>query len=551
MTIVVIKGVEEGVGDLTDKGDAWGDMLKEHHPRETYTSRTVFGSMIGRGVILIGISSLLACVAPLFAGPALSQESEPFSVKSVVQTAKNAIVLVVASDSEGNELSQGSGFVIDASGTIVTNYHVMDGASTAVVKFYNGTFAPVEGVLSFDSDVDLVLLQTSSHDTQSVELGNPEAAEVGETVVVIGNPQGLEATVSEGIISAIRPGKGGRVIQFTAPVSAGSSGGAVLNTRGEVIGVTSFTVETGQNLNFAYPVENVYRLLADKKLRSLQSVFSDTRKGIVTEEVALEFEALDALNRRNYRLAKRKYEQILEADPYSTVGLIGVGTAMVLSEEFGEGAKVLRQGMLLDEIKDHPNYEQAARLMFGIAQLQLWQTSGQWDNRLRGIESLQLFLSNSRNSIFSDRQYRTWVAETLLTVSDVSGEWESNGIPPVSTWMRAPFTLELEQDGAKVEFVFKSPKPTGTRWTASIFGTAQRSGDKFVGTIRSFFSTLQVTPSISGSVNSFEGEVELELSDDFDTLIGTIHFNNNQRVINRKTQMYPPFTHKWVLRRRY
>ena len=100
---------------------------------------------------------------------------------------------------------------------------------------------------------DLVLLKISASQTASLSLGDSDKVEVGDSVFAIGNPQGLEGTFSQGIVSSIREIGSDKLLQITAPISPGSSGGPVLNSEGEVIGVSVATFRDGQNLNFAIP----------------------------------------------------------------------------------------------------------------------------------------------------------------------------------------------------------------------------------------------------------------------------------------------------------
>ena len=102
-----------------------------------------------------------------------------------------------------------------------------------------------------------------------VSLGNSDFAQVGETVYAVGNPRGLEGTFSQGIISSIRPVGSDKLIQITAPLSPGSSGGPVLNRKGEVIGVSVFTIRNGQNLNFAIPSNYVKPLLTKVRIHEI------------------------------------------------------------------------------------------------------------------------------------------------------------------------------------------------------------------------------------------------------------------------------------------
>jgi S1-C subfamily serine protease len=110
----------------------------------------------------------------------------------------------------------------------------------------------LEGVIAFDEKHDLALVRAPIP-APSLSINEKTAAEIGETVFAVGNPEGLEGTFSQGIVSGIRNTLEGKWIQITAPISPGSSGGPVLNSKGEVLGIAVATLRSGQNLNFAIP----------------------------------------------------------------------------------------------------------------------------------------------------------------------------------------------------------------------------------------------------------------------------------------------------------
>jgi len=177
-------------------------------------------------------------------------------------------VLVVALDKSGQELGQGSGFIVTHDGKVVTNYHVIENASSALIKSSNGAFYPVEGILGLDEENDLAVLKASGKDFPILPLGYSARVRVGEQVIAIGSPLALEGTVSNGIVSAMRTIKDGKVkvIQTTAAISPGSSGGALLNLKGEVVGVTSYHLIRGENINFAIIVDYIRPLLASNEI---------------------------------------------------------------------------------------------------------------------------------------------------------------------------------------------------------------------------------------------------------------------------------------------
>jgi hypothetical protein len=165
-----------------------------------------------------------------------------------------SVVTIIAVDENGQPLSLGSGFFINENGEIVTNYHVLEGSANATVKTIKGEKGDIIEVIKADPKLDLIVARTSLKNTVPVRLGDSDKIEPGEDIVAIGNPAGLERTVSKGIISAIRKTEGIDLIQITAPISPGSSGGPVFNLSGETIGVATAYLAAGQNLNFAMPI---------------------------------------------------------------------------------------------------------------------------------------------------------------------------------------------------------------------------------------------------------------------------------------------------------
>lgn len=200
-------------------------------------------------------------------------ESLPLKELSIVDLAEqqgNAVVMIAA------ENSFGSGFNVDSNGIIITNYHVVKNANKINVRFKNGDIFEVTKVFNIDQRKDICILKIEGFDLPTVKLGNSNELKIGESVVAIGNPQGLENTVSNGIISGKRKFQGFTLLQTTTPISPGSSGGPLFNMRGEVIGITSATLatENSQNLNFAIPINYARGLLQENKNLSFDVLVS-------------------------------------------------------------------------------------------------------------------------------------------------------------------------------------------------------------------------------------------------------------------------------------
>jgi tetratricopeptide (TPR) repeat protein len=184
------------------------------------------------------------------------------SLPSLIKRIKPSVVIVFVYDNKGEFLQLGSGFFISQIGDIITNYHVLKGASSAEVKTSGGKTYPITYIVAEDEQSDIIRLSVNIPSKYVHPLSlSATVPEVGERILVYGSPLGLEKTVSDGIISAIREVPGyGKLIQITAPISPGSSGSPVLNMKGEVIGIATFQFIEGQNLNFAIPSERIANL---------------------------------------------------------------------------------------------------------------------------------------------------------------------------------------------------------------------------------------------------------------------------------------------------
>lgn len=187
--------------------------------------------------------------------------SKVSEVKEIADLITPSVVLVVADVGNGN-YSQGSGFFfnLDNSQYIITNSHVISGAKSVQVKTYDGTVHDAT-ITQDDSVLDLAKLTLNDSNHNSIQWYNSEdVVSVGDQCIAIGNPLDLENSVTTGVISAKRPDATEDLFQISAPITHGSSGGALLDKNGCIIGITSAGIEKFQGANFAIPIDYVFKM---------------------------------------------------------------------------------------------------------------------------------------------------------------------------------------------------------------------------------------------------------------------------------------------------
>jgi hypothetical protein len=191
-------------------------------------------------------------------GSSIKAPPQRLTPKQIVERSKPAIVQVEAG---GDRM--GTGFILDRSGVVATNLHVVVGAEEIKVRLVDGTVLTVPRVIAVDADHDLALLDVDARTPlPTLLLGDSDKVAAGDPVLAIGNPLGLGYTVSDGLISSVRQfSEDVTLLQISAPISQGSSGGPLFNNYGEVIGVATAIFAEGQNLNFGVPSNYVRKLM--------------------------------------------------------------------------------------------------------------------------------------------------------------------------------------------------------------------------------------------------------------------------------------------------
>jgi hypothetical protein len=200
---------------------------------------------------------------PTVANPAPTKSQD---LTSLIQRVRPAVVTVIVYDHRGKELGFGSGFFVSRGGELLTNHHVIEGASSARIRTFDGRTWPLRVILADDKGSDLARLVAFMDGPVPFLSMAGQTPRVGDRVLVIGSPMGLDETVTDGIVSAVPAEREGQsdlepaTLQVTAAISEGSSGGPVVDALGDVIGVATAYMSEGENLGFAVPLARIKTL---------------------------------------------------------------------------------------------------------------------------------------------------------------------------------------------------------------------------------------------------------------------------------------------------
>lgn len=210
-------------------------------------------------ILIIGLIGLITIVNFVFVSYTFMNKKNKFEVLS------ESVLMLKIYDIYNELIATGSGFVAIDDDILITNYHVIEGAAKIEAVDESDVVYSVNSVIAFDEEQDLAILRfTGNTNMKPLKLADSSKVTKGTKVIAIGSPLGLKNTVSTGIVSSIRGDEMDNVIQITAPISIGSSGGALFTENKKVIGVTFAGMENGENLNLAIP-SNVVKQLYDER----------------------------------------------------------------------------------------------------------------------------------------------------------------------------------------------------------------------------------------------------------------------------------------------
>jgi len=272
----------------------------------------------------------------------------------IVDRAKPSIVVVFACAKDGKTVGQGTGFFINYDGEIVTCRHVVANAERVVVKTARGRIYGATQIVAEDVAGDIARLAVRIPSSEAKPLAlSPVQPREGERIIVIGNPLGLELTVSDGIVSAIRNTDTGKTIQLTAPISPGSSGSPVLNMKGEVVAIVNGGKSEGQNLNFAIPAERIARLTRIKgKIFDQQITIMPAPQKPPSENPLAK--GLNFLEKDDYATALSLFEEAARLNPNNATARFYIGVCNLATGEPEEAIK-----SFYSTIRITPDYAEA------------------------------------------------------------------------------------------------------------------------------------------------------------------------------------------------
>ena len=293
--------------------------------------------------------------------PALASAKTP---EQIFEQVSSSVVVVDIFDSKNEFIGQGSGVVIGA-GQVITNCHVAKRGKSRQVRQSGKTFAAT--MQYSDPSRDLCQLNVPDLHAPPVVLGTAKKLKVGQRVYAIGAPEDLELTLSEGLISSLRPHEGADYIQTSAAISLGSSGGGLFDDQGQLIGITTFYHAEGQNLNFALPVDWIGEL--PKRAQGILPVAKKSGLDWLNRVVALE-------HKKDWPGMLKLSQQWVKNEPVSADAWFSLGIAHKNLKQYDQAIKAYRGalriqpeyadawnnlGNILNNIKQHEQAIQAYR----------------------------------------------------------------------------------------------------------------------------------------------------------------------------------------------
>jgi len=257
----------------------------------------------------------------------------PYQVDEIVKKNLPSAIQIKVVRSNGNK-AQGSGFFISKNGIGISNFHVFKDAKSASITTYDSLEYQISAILGFSIEDDLILFKIDSLETNPIEFSRREPKQ-GEVVVVISSPLNYHNSVTSGYVSGFPTPDAVQVIQIDAAISSGSSGGMVLNDRGQLIGVAQAIETRGQNLNFAIPANSVQNLYYKMDCLSFPQEYLHEIRQYAKDYYT---QGIELLEQNKIEKASTKFSLAIFTDPAFARGYFGKGRVY---KEYGDTTKAM------------------------------------------------------------------------------------------------------------------------------------------------------------------------------------------------------------------
>ena len=257
------------------------------------------------------------------------------SASEVFEQASKSVVVVYNLDDKDNRQQFTSGVVMP-NGEVATNHHIIEKAARLAVIFNGKAFAAK--ARHYDPEKDICLLAVPELKAPKALIGDTNQLKVGARVYAIGSPSGLELTLSDGIVSGFREVKGGHYIQNTAPISSGSSGGGLFDEEGLLVGLPSFYLTEGQQLNFAVPIEWV---LEESMRQNTHSTIQEDQKTWLKKIIVLE-------QKKDWPCMLRECQLWIKAQPADSEAWYRLGIANSRTGDMRNAIVVFRKAVSIN-----------------------------------------------------------------------------------------------------------------------------------------------------------------------------------------------------------
>lgn len=339
----------------------------------------------------------------------------------------DAVVVVEAIDFDGTKTKSGSGVIIKDKGILVTNFHILAGNEKLKLKHKDAEIKYTE-IIGFNVEKDVLILKVEDVNCAQIKVGISTDLKVGSKVYAIGSPMGLENTLSEGIVGGFRKfdkkENNLEYIQVTAPISPGSSGGAILNANGELVGISTMGYQEGENLGFAIKIEDALNVdlgeYADKvKLEAVnyffkgKHLYEDTEYGksidfytkyiekVPGDAKGFNFRGLSYLQMKEYDKALKDFNQSAKLDPQYMAPLLNKGD---LNYKMGDYEKAIKDFTKIIKLKPDLTSAYYAR---GLAYMKEKDWSDAVDDFTRVIdkddEYLEAYINRGLSHYYNER----------------------------------------------------------------------------------------------------------------------------------------------------